>query len=171
MKRKKSLKILCVDTGVNKLKESKLLEALALVGLYPGDRFKLVGEDDVYYIDKNYGIFGRNDDIICNEKLGGVLSNPNSILKLPIISKKEKEILKALYMLGFRYIARDADLTLCAYKLLPYRDAADWCSDKVWLNFVDLPHFNEKIDFQYIRWEDKKPFDIEAFLEGEVYEG
>ena len=152
------------------MSESKLLEALALVGLYPGDMFKLVGEDNVYYIYKNYGIFGRNDDVICNEKLWGVLSNPSSILKLPIISKKEKEILKALYTLGFRYIARDADLTLCAYKMLPYRDTVNWSSDEVWLNFVDLPHFNEKSDFQYIRWEDKKPFDIKAFLEDEGYE-
>lgn len=73
-------------------------------------------------------------------------------------------------MLGFRYIARDADLTLCAYNISPYRDAADWSSDEVWLNFVDLPHFNKKSDFQHIRWEDDKPFDIEAFLEGEEYE-
>ena len=90
--------------------------------------------------------------------------------KCRAISQKEKKILKALYMLGVRYIARDIDLTLCGYDSLPYKEENAWNSDGIWLDFIDLPCFSRETDFKYIRWEDKKPFDIKAFLEGEGYE-
>lgn len=152
------------------MRESKMLEALALVELYPGDEFRIAGSDTAYYIDKVYGIFRKNDDVISNEKLVTVLSNPDRITKCCAISQKEKEILKALYTLGVRYMARDMNLTLCGYDLLPYKEEDAWNSDGIWLDFVDLPCFNRETDFQYIKWEDKKPFDIKAFLEGEGYE-
>ncbi len=152
------------------MSKSKILEALALVGLYPGYEFKIAGSDTVYYIDKDYGIFTKSDDIIRNEKLVTVLSNPDRITKCRAISQKEKKILKALYMLGVRYIARDIDLTLCGYDSLPYKEENAWNSDGIWLDFIDLPCFSRETDFKYIRWEDKKPFDIKAFLEGEGYE-
>lgn len=82
------------------MEESKLLEALALVGLYPGDKFRVIGEDTAYYIDKNFGIFKDGDDIIYNEKLGGILSNPNLVIKLPIISKKRKRNVKSIIHAG-----------------------------------------------------------------------
>lgn len=152
------------------MSKSKLLEALALVGLYPGCEFRLAGRDTTYCIDKDYGIFTKSDDIIRNEKLGTILSNPTLITKCRAISQKEKDILKALYTLGVRYIARDMDLMLCGYDLLPYKEEYAWNSDGIWLDFTDLPCFSRETDFQYIRWEDEKPFDIKAFLEGAGYE-
>ena len=152
------------------MSKSKLLEALALVGLYPGYEFKIAGSDTVYYIDENFGIFTKNNDVISNEKLVTVLSNPTLITKCRAISPKEKKILKALHILGVRYIARDMDLTLCGYDLLPYKEECAWSSDGIWLDFVDLPCFNREVDFRYIRWEDEKSFDIKAFLECEGYE-
>ncbi len=152
------------------MSKSKILEALALVGLYPGHEFRIAGSDTVYYIGEKYGIFTKNNDVISNEKLVTVLSNPSLITKCREISQKEKDILKALYMLGVRYIARDMDLILCGYDLLPYKEEYAWNSDGIWLDFIDLPCFSRETDFQYIRWEDEKPFDIKAFLEGEGYE-
>lgn len=152
------------------MRESKILEALALVGLYPGYEFRIAGSDTTYYIDKNFGIFIKNSNVISNEKLVTVLSDPDLITKCRATSPKEKKILKALYMLGVRYIARDIDLTLCGYDSLPYKEENAWTSDGIWLDFIDLPCFNRETDFKYIRWEDKKPFDIKAFLEGEGYE-
>ena len=152
------------------MSKSKILEALALVGLYPGHEFRIAGSDTVYYIGEKYGIFTKNSDVISNEKLATILSNPSSITKCRAISQKERRILKALHILGVRYIARDMDLTLCGYDLLPYKEECAWSSDGIWLDFVDLPCFNRETDFQYIRWEDEKPFDIKAFLEGKGYE-
>lgn len=152
------------------MSKSKILEALALVGLYPGHEFRIAGSDTAYYIDKVYGIFRKNDDVISNEKLVTVLSNPSSITKCRATSPKEKKILKALYMLGVRYIARDIDLTLCGYDSLPYKEENAWNSDGIWLDLIDLPCFSGETDFRYIKWEDEKPFDIKAFLEGEGYE-
>ena len=152
------------------MSKSKILEALALVGLYPGYEFRIAGSDTTYYIDKSLGIFTKNNDVISNEKLVTVLSNPSLITKCHAISSKEKKILKALYMLGVRYIARDIDLTLCGYDSLPYKEENTWTSDGIWLDFIDLPCFNREADFQFIRWEDEKPFDIKAFLECGGYE-
>ena len=73
-------------------------------------------------------------------------------------------------MLGVRYIARDIGLTLCGYDSLPYKEENTWTSDGIWLDFIDLPCFNRETDFQFIRWEDEKPFDIKAFLECGGYE-
>lgn len=152
------------------MSKSKILEALALVGLYPGHEFRIAGSDTAYYIDKVYGIFRKNDDVISNERFVTILSSPDLIIKCRTFSQKEKEILKALYMLGVRYIARDTNLTLFGYDLLPYKEESEWNSDGIWLDFIDLPCFNEETDFQHIRWEDEKPFDIKAFLECEGYE-
>ena len=152
------------------MSKSKILEALALVGLYPGHEFRIAGSDTAYYIDKVYGIFRKNDDVISNERFVTILSSPDLIIKCRTFSQKEKEILKALYTLGVRYIARDMDLTLCGYDLPPYKEEYAWTSDGIWLDFIDLPCFSGETDFQHIRWEDEKPFDIKAFLECEGYE-
>ena len=152
------------------MSKSKILEALALVGLYPGYEFRIAGSDTVYYIDKDYGIFTKNNDVISNEKLVTVLSAPSSITKRRATSPKEKKILKALYMLGFIYVARDKNSTLCVYTSLPNKDKVGWYCAGHRLSFVDLPYFGKEVDFKYIRWEDEKPFDIKAFLDGEGYE-
>lgn len=152
------------------MSKSKILEALALVGLYPGHEFRIAGSDTVYYIGEKYGIFTKNNDVISNEKLEAVLINPDSIIKRLPVTEKEKEILKALYTLGFRYVARDMNLALYAYNLLPVRQEIAWSCNGVWLNFPDLPCFNGENDFQHIKWENEKPFDIKAFLECEGYE-
>lgn len=152
------------------MSKSKILEALALVGLYPGHEFRIAGSDTVYYIGEKYGIFTKNNDVISNEKLEAVLINPDSIIKHLPVTEKEKEILKALYTLGFRYVARDMNLALYAYNLLPVRQEIAWSCNGVWLNFPDLPCFNGETDFQHIKWENEKPFDIKAFLECEGYE-
>lgn len=152
------------------MSKSKILEALALVGLYPGYEFRIAGSDTVYYIDKDYGIFTKNNDVISNEKLVTVLSAPSSITKRRATSPKEKEILKALYILGFRYVARDENLHLYCYETLPYKEEGVWSSDNHWFNLKNIPSFKQEIDFQYIGCEDEKPFDIKAFLEGEGYE-
>lgn len=152
------------------MRESKMLEALALVELYPGDEFRIAGSDTAYYIDKVYGIFRKNDDVISNERFVTVLSSPDLIIKCRTFSQKEKEILKALYTLGVRYIARDMDLNLFGYDLPPYKEEYAWNSDGIWLDFIDLPCFSRETDFRYIKWEEEKPFDIKAFLEGEGYE-
>ena len=148
------------------MNKSKMLEALALVELYPGDEFKISGSDAEYYIDKKFGIFTKNNDVISNEKLVTVLSNPDSIIKRIPVTEKEKEILKALYILGFRYVARDENSHLYCYETLPYKEEGTWNSDNHWFNLKNIPSFKQETDFQFIRWEDEKLFDIKAFLEG-----
>ena len=69
------------------MSKSKILEALALVGLYPGDEFRIAGSDTAYYIDKVYGIFRKNDDVIRNERLLTVLSSQYLIIKCRTFSK------------------------------------------------------------------------------------
>ena len=131
------------------MSKSKILEALALVGLYPGHEFRIAGSDTVYYIGEKYGIFTKNNDVISNEKLVTVLSNPDSIIKRLPVTEKEKEILKALYILGFRYVARDENSHLYCHEALPYKEEGVWNSDNHWFNLKNIPSFKKEIDFQY----------------------
>ena len=83
------------------MSKSKILEALALVGLYPGYEFKIAGSDTVYYIDKDYGIFTKNNDVISNERFVTILSSPDLIIKCRTFSQKEKEAFTASRNISF----------------------------------------------------------------------
>lgn len=150
------------------MNESKLLEALALVGLHAGDEFNVIGGGDTtYYIDETFGILSKNDGTIHNEILKDILHKPFIIGKQLQITEKEKEVLTALYILGYRWVARDIDKNFYIYSSKPYKSDIEWKSNGSWIRAARFPCFDPQIDFQHIKWEDEKPFDIKAFLEGE----
>ena len=79
----------------------------------------------------------------------------NSIWKREEYTAEQKEVFKALKVLGFNYIARDkgGELWTCVGKPMK--------QDRVWSVFgASLPinRLESKIDF--IKWEDKEPFEI-----------
>lgn len=107
------------------------------------------------------------------ETLSEILPNSSLVIKIYTVPQKEKEILRALYILGYSYIARDRDGSLCTYKTKPYKDKIGWAWEYDDVHFIHLgefPNISYQIDFQFIKWEDEKPFDIKAFLECEGYE-
>ncbi len=79
------------------------------------------------------------------------------------LTEKEREELEQLKSWELIYIARDSDGGLWAYDYLPKRAEKIWdlCLDGRKTAIID-PEL-----FQFIKWEDDKPYEIEKLLEGE----
>ena len=89
-----------------------------------------------------------------NRYIADILNGKLKIIKLPNYTDEQKEIFKALKLLGFNYIARDNDEDLIAYKSKPIKGSLWWFDEKD--DDIDL----NKDDFKLIKWEDKEPFEI-----------
>lgn len=85
----------------------------------------------------------------------------------PKLSKKEIEILKALDVIGFKYIARDKSGNIFAYQSEPIKDleVEIWLFDGT-VNFDEIQIFKLKRDlFSFVDWKDKEPTSIKKLLE------
>ena len=89
-------------------------------------------------------------------------------IEKPTITLKEKKFLELL-LAKWKYIARDADEKLYAFDLLPSKKRNTWCIESVltcnYFNISENP-FGKMFDF--IKWEDEKPWSIETLKELEV---
>lgn len=85
------------------------------------------------------------------------LEEKYSIWKRQEYTEEQKEIFKALKLLGFNYIARDEDDDLVAYDVRPNKAKA-WWYNKSRYNAYTNRVFNKQLDF--IKWEDEEPFEI-----------
>ncbi len=77
------------------------------------------------------------------------------------LTDKEIEVLKALKTLGYEFLARDEDTELYAYIEKPDKCSYDW--GLVIGLFIDV---NSDV-FNFIKWEDKEPTNIDDLLKGE----
>ncbi len=83
-----------------------------------------------------------------------------SIWKRQEYTSEQKEIFKALKILGYKYIARDSDCSIYTFESIPEKCIGNWHSiddncvgletDKI----LKTPHLN------FINWEDEEPFEI-----------
>lgn len=84
----------------------------------------------------------------------------------PKITDEQRTVLEGLYLLGYKYIARDKDNALFAYDRPPCRDKGSkgfWNSQYF---MIDLNHINSTIHVldNLCSWEDEKPTSIEWLL-------
>ena len=96
-----------------------------------------------------------------------------SLETLDLAGQNEIEILKALHVLGYRYIVKDYDCCLWAFKKRPRYSAirGEWGPA-----FGDLCPFlmefrPQETSIGFVKPTDKEPFDIKVFFEGAGYEG
>lgn len=124
------------------------------------------------YNDELINVFGysNNYDIMevytINEKLNSLLNaytldldKKFSIWKRQEYTDEQKEIFKALKVLGLNWIARDKDNDIYAYYTEPRKNG--W-NDAWGLDCEEgyLKSNNNKEVFGFIKWEDEKPFKI-----------
>lgn len=86
----------------------------------------------------------------------------------PTITSKEKKFLD-LILAKWEYIARDADEKLYAFDLLPSKKGNSWCIESGLIcNYCNISEklFGKMFDF--IKWEDEKPWSIEDLKKLEV---
>lgn len=82
------------------------------------------------------------------------------------LTDEQRTVLEGLYLLGYKYIARDKDNALFAYDRPPCRDKG---SKGFWNGqyfMIDLNHINSTIHVldNLCSWEDEKPTSIEWLL-------
>ncbi len=83
------------------------------------------------------------------------------------LTKNEKVILKSINK-KYKWIARDEDGELMVYSTRPLKDRHIMKKWRVILtDEYELMHIFNHL-FQFIKWEDEKPYLIEDLLEGET---
>lgn len=101
----------------------------------------------------------------CKEKIREWAESES--IEKTVISKKDRSFLDCLRE-EYKYIARDENDILCAYRSEPFKKGAYWyCGRGSYFRLN--PHFD--VDFQMIKWEDDKPWLIENLKKLEVVEG
>lgn len=86
----------------------------------------------------------------------------------PTITSRERNFID-LILAKWEYIARDADEKLYAFDLLPNKKRDSWCIENALIcNYCNISEklFGKMFDF--IKWEDEKPWSIEDLKKLEV---
>lgn len=84
-----------------------------------------------------------------------------SIWKRQEFTDRQKEIFKALKVLGFNWIARDKDNPVIAFDIKPDRRSICWYTTNCKQAELFTKNTQEKFDF--VKWEDEEPFEIPSF--------
>lgn len=97
---------------------------------------------------------------------GTIIGDITNKSNKPKITDEQRTVLEGLYLLGYKYIARDKDNALFAYDRSPCRDKG---SKGFWNGqyfMIDLNHINSTIHVldNLCSWEDEKPTSIEWLL-------
>jgi ferredoxin len=80
----------------------------------------------------------------------------------PKLSEAERVILENIDE-EYKWICRDKNSALCVYKSEPEKGIGNWNnSEGDWLSLTVFTHL-----FQFIKWEDENPYNIEELLKGE----
>lgn len=68
------------------------------------------------------------------------------------------------------YIARDKDGKIYWYKAIPNKRICDWYDSitQVHISFEFIDEYSENLKFDFIKWEDEKPWSVEDLLKLEV---
>jgi hypothetical protein len=153
------------DLELDKQQPQNLIPQIAkMLGVEIGEEFKISNRRDVYKFTED-GLIGMNSfrtyiDFIAFFKL---IIGKEKIIKLPqkpILTEDEKTILRNLPR-KYKWIARDSSGALFVYGNKPEKGSNVWTGDC-------LGYFNSfKHLFQFIKWEDKEPYNIEELLKGE----
>lgn len=88
----------------------------------------------------------------------------------PTLTKNEKSYLDIL-LDNFKYITRDEDGTLVAFTTCPVKDNDSWYNYKnKGVYCIVTTKIFKNVTFDFIKWEDKKPWSIEDLKKLEVKE-
>lgn len=94
---------------------------------------------------------------------------PDNIIRLPNLTHKERNQLAGFYILGFKWLARDAEGLVCAFVDKPTKGQRVWINDP--LRFLQL-NFTGAEDMltvcRLVSWKDEEPLNIALAIEEEA---
>ena len=74
---------------------------------------------------------------------------------------EERKILEGRYIEGYRFIVRDSYDTLCLYTNRPKKGNRMWKN----MGYGQYGYINNDDFFEFIKWEDDEPYEIEKLLD------
>lgn len=131
---------------------------------------KTENSSDTYAFDEEYGLISQNGtgEYEDAEILIKLLSGKLKFEKLPKIptpklTEAERVILENLPK-EYKWIARDENNRLWFYTEKPEKEDFLWQAPSFYTQYIQL--FNHL--FQFIKWDDEEPYNIEELLKGEI---
>ena len=135
-----------------------------LLEIKPQERFKLKSTDNnkmysfIYYFSDRLSLHYINnvgDDFKSDHDIEDILNGNLQIVKIPKISEEEEIAIKYFLLAGYKYMAKDRDGKVYAYKTKPIKSPINlWnCGDDNELSLVEIP-------INFLSWEDSEPYYI-----------
>lgn len=156
--------------GQDEKPKNLILEFAKLLGVEIGEEFKIKGWSSYPY--KFDGVLlsrtnGNEWEHATADDYEYILTSQCTIEKLPKkpqLTKAERVILENLPK-KYKWIARDRDNELSVYDRAPRKHGLDQYWKNVGDHAAEMNMFQHL--FQFIKWEDKEPYNIEELLKGE----
>ena len=132
-----------------------------ILGVEPGEvfEFEARGERVKYRIDAAGNLFRETIDhrrVPSPREVVEIINNTDHIIRKPRLTEKQIELLKALLLFSFHYLAADMNNSLFAYGDLPERSQFCWyCS----FNVLIVGEAKKEL-LPLAPWDATKPLDI-----------
>ena len=87
---------------------------------------------------------------------------PDNIIRLPNLTHKEKDQLAGFYMLGFKWLVRDADGMVCAFVDKPRKGmGGSWITNPLSCLMLSLKSIEDMITVcRLVSWDNEEPLNI-----------
>jgi len=113
------------------------------------------------YTKGYYYITNKDNYELSKADIMNLIEHSELIKEISNWTDEQKEIFKALKVLGYNYIARDSDYSIYAFEKKPITKTTNYWSSEDIISFnletdkiLNAPHLN------FINWEDEEPFEI-----------
>ena len=91
---------------------------------------------------------------------------PDNIIRLPNLTQKERNQLAGFYMLGFKWLTRDADGIVCAFVDKPWKGARVWITDPLRCLMLNFTGAEDMLTVcRLVSWKDEEPLNIALAIE------
>lgn len=147
-------------------RKENIIKMLEEYGIILNQEFYIDDDPTIYKIDENLNVFKKEDDefiplINSRSFIYDLLINDNyTIVPTVILNDIEKAILPMLLNNYFKYIVRDKDGRLFAYKYLPQKSTNFWMIN----DFEENSFILDNDLFNFIKWEDKNAVVIKSLI-------
>ena len=147
---------------------NKMLDLCKIFGVEEGEKFKIDGYEDIYFIENGYlyyiGDYGEKKSYLNINDVAG-----KNVIKLPKKKEFTDDELCILRNIDkeYKWIAKDRDGDLWIYTNKPKKEYDRYwkdCSSSKSLSFEPLDIFKNSL-FTEIEWEDDEPIFIDSYVE------
>ena len=138
-----------------------MLDLCKIFGVEKGEKFKIDGYEDIYFIENGYlyyiGDYGEKKSYLNITDVAG-----KNIIKLPKKKQFSQDTLNFFKCIDKRckYIAKDKNGAICVYDSRPIKNEKWWDNDE-W--FYRLAAIKDSL-FDEILWEDEEPVYIDDYV-------